>query len=829
MRYSFLALTSTCLAVLPLYNSAHAQLLTGYEGASLQKTPKAKAAPQDFPAVEVTPLESPKPIVTPVANAPVRPSPIIKGQDGRQSYRPLMTYEIVPQRTTEPAAPVEAAKTDDAVDLQADDLSYDESTEVVTARGDVFLQQTGRILRADQVRYEVAKDRVSAAGNVVLNDNNGDVHLADHGVYQDKLQNADVENLRSTLNDGSRFKAKSGEMRDGVTTTMNDAHYTPCAICGDDPDEVPAWAIRSSAVTHHKDEQRISYKNARFEAWGVPVAYVPYFSHPDGSIEQKSGFLSPTLGYRSDLGAFIEQNYYWAISPDQDATFGIMAMTNQAPLGLLEYRKRWNEAILELEGGITHSDRSDRSSGITTKEGDKLRGHIFANALWDINEEWRTGFDLQYTSDDQYMRQYDFTNEDVLESQIYAERFSGRDYASARLISFQDIRVRDEVTSGLDQPDVLPEVIASFIGEPGDIPYIAGRWSADFSILGLRREGDEQDVNRFSLDLGWKRRFVSDFGLVATASTSVRGDAYHTNDRTSASAGSGLSRSGTETRVFPMAHVETSYPIARQFDNVQATISPIFSITAAPKMDDDDYPNIPNEDSNDVQIDSSNLFQPSRFPGLDRLEDQSHLTYGLRTGLYGNEGSFGEVFIGQSYRLDERENPFPFGSGLSDQGSDVVGQVSGSYKDIYTLDYRYQLGSRHLTSRRHEISASADWNRFYLNSEYLFSKALDGTELDESREQITADAAFYFTPNWRTRSGAVHDFGENSGLRSVYTSLDYLGQCLYLSLTGEKSFASEASGESGTELFFRIGLKNLGEFEETSYKPNGESDSACSF
>ena len=44
---------------------------------------------------------------------------------------------------------------------------------------------------------------------------------------------------------------------------------------------------------------------------------------------------------------------------------------------------------------------------------------------------------------------------------------------------------------------------------------------------------------------------------------------------------------------------------------------------------------IPNEDSNDVQLDPSSLFEPNHFPGKDRLEDGIHATYGVRAGLQG--------------------------------------------------------------------------------------------------------------------------------------------------------------------------------------------------
>ncbi|MEZ5813656.1 MAG: LPS assembly protein LptD [Alphaproteobacteria bacterium] len=793
--------------------SAQAQLLTGYGPVS--GGADDNAAGGEVPAARVETLSEPVELFVPVvkpSSAGARQFDIAQEPPvGGGAYRPLL---VRPAESGGGAG----ATGQSPVDIQADEMSRDEQNDTVSASGDVMIAQGGRILRADEVVYRLSEDTVEAQGDVVLNEENGDIHLVDKAVYHNELRDGTVENLRTTLADGSRFSARSGELKGGTETVMKGASYTPCIPCKKNPEKPPVWGIVASEVKHDQEAQRISYNHARFEVFGVPIAYTPYFAHPDGSIDQKSGFLAPSLGYKSDLGAFAEANYYWAIAPDQDATFSLIALSEQAPLGVVEYRKRWENAYLETTGGITYSDRTDRTGGEDVDVDDELRGHILAEGIWNINDKWRSGLNVNWASDDQYMNQYDFTNEDVLENEIYVERFSARDYASARLLSFQDIRIRE---TALDQPDILPEMFASFKGEPGAIPVLKGNWSVEASALGLSREGKEQDVQRVSLGGGWDRRLISDYGLLTSVHGSVRGDVYHAADRTDAGGASGRSTSSTDMRVFPQFHVESSYPVARSFEHMQAKVEPVAALTFAPDMTRED--SIPNEDSNDVQIDASNLFEPNRFPGFDRVEDRSRVTYGLRTGLFGYDGSFGEVFLGQSYRFDEDDNPFPQGSGLDRQDSDVVGQVSGRYKDIYNLNYRFQLNSFDLASERHEVDFQADWNRFRLQSTYLFASALEGTDITESREQLEANAQYYFTKEWRTRFGATQDLGERPGLRRAYMGLDYLGQCLFWSVTGQRNLTRDASGDSNTEILFRIGLKNLGEFEQSSLRPAAQT------
>lgn len=704
--------------------------------------------------------------------------------------------------------PAYAQQSDAPVDFSADNLSHDDQTRTVTATGNVEMTQEGRTLKADTVIYNLATDQARAIGNVVLTDVNGDVHVADELELSDKMKDGYVNHLQTTFSDGSRFWAKQGERKGGSIITMKDASYTPCEPCKENPDAEPVWKINAGTLTHNKEEQRIIYHNATFDVMGVPVFWVPYFSHPDGTVEQKSGFLLPSFGFSSDLGFQMTNQYYYAIAPDRDMTVGVRAMTKQAPLLMTEYRQRFDNAVLDVSGGVTYSSRIYDDGGVDVHTKDKVRGHLMANGLMVLNEKWRAGMELELVSDDQYMRQYDFTNKDVLENQVYVERFSGRDYAVGRLLSFRDIRVAEDRR---EQPHVLPEVIVSFLGEPGQT--LGGRWSVDLSALGLYREGQGQDMHRFVGELGWQRRLTSDTGLLTTVDLKLRGDAYYTTDRDVAYAGSGRRGDGEETRGFASANIVTSYPLVKNLERAQLMIAPEGALMVSPNLKSRSG-NIPNEDSQDVQLEVYNLFDADRFPGYDRIEDGIHTTYGVRTGLYGHDGSKGEVFVGQSYRIDGKENPFPYGSGLSNDRSDLVGEVIASYKNMMNVTYQFRLDDRDLSSRRHELDAQFHLGALSVGTQYFYARKIEGAELSDDREQIRGWAAYRFLPEWQGRTGILYDLSskEEKGMREAAFGIDYLGQCFTLSGTLTRNLMHDISRKSNTEVMFRLGLKNLGEF-----------------
>ena len=50
----------------------------------------------------------------------------------------------------------------------------------------------------------------------------------------------------------------------------------------------------------------------------IPIFYFPYLSHPDTSVERRSGLLPPAFSDFKNLGAGVSIPYFWAISDDKN-------------------------------------------------------------------------------------------------------------------------------------------------------------------------------------------------------------------------------------------------------------------------------------------------------------------------------------------------------------------------------------------------------------------------------------------------------------------------------------------------------------------------------
>ena len=197
----------------------------------------------------------------------------------------------------------------------------------------------------------------------------------DYAEVDKGFKNGLTKNISILFPDNSKMAASNGKRFKGTISRLKKALYSACNC--DDPEKKPTWQIKASEVVHDSNRKKISYKNAFLEFLGFPVAYVPYYSHPDPSVKRQSGFLFPSYTSNSELGTIVSTPYYYALSPYKDLTIEPMYISNQRPLIYAQYRQRFGNGELNVESSFTNADRRTRVKTYSNKN----RGHIFINCL----------------------------------------------------------------------------------------------------------------------------------------------------------------------------------------------------------------------------------------------------------------------------------------------------------------------------------------------------------------------------------------------------------------------------------------------------------------
>jgi LPS-assembly protein len=681
--------------------------------------------------------------------------------------------------------------------LTADQVTYDEELGIVTASGNVEVAQGGRVLQADTLTYNERAKTVTASGNVALLEPSGDVLFADYVELTDDLEEGIVENIRLLMADRSRAAAARGIRTSGNRTVLEKAVFSPCELCPEDPTRAPLWQIKAVRVVHDQEEKTIEYQDAWMEIFGVPIAYTPYFSHPDPTVDRKSGFLSPTLGLSDTLGFNFRTPYYINIAPDKDATVTPLVTTRQSVVLLGEYRQRFNDGEIELGGSGTVAERDGKGS--------EFRGHIDSFGRFDIDEHWRWGFDANRATDKTYLRFYDFDSDPILTSRAFTEGFYDRNYASIEALAFQGTRSFD---NNEESPIITPLANYHFISEPD--PY-GGHFTADANFLVLSRiEG--RDSRRLSLVSGWTRPYVAPAGDIYRFGASLQSDVYWVDGvdpDSDQQDPTGDTFSGVEGRLFPQAFLEWRYPFVRHGETLDQVVEPIASVVVGPNNGNPDR--IPNEDSLDIEFDDTSLFRPNRFTGRDRVDTGQRINYGLQWSGYGRGDGYAEVFLGQSYQLDD-STEFPKGSGLEDNLSDIVGRLEASPHRYLDLLYRFRFSAEDLDPQRNEVRLRAGPPVFNLSLSYAYLNA-DATASEEfdDREEISGVIRSRLTENWSAFVTGRRDIAASRTL-SYGGGVGYADDCFDIRLTFRRNFYRNAEIEPETAILLTVGFKYLGAF-----------------
>ena len=681
--------------------------------------------------------------------------------------------------------------------ITSDSLRHDEQGGRTIATGNVQVTQGGRTVRADRVVYDRRAGRVTALGNVSIDEPGGETVFGDRVVLSEDLRDGVIERFRMLFPDGTRLAANGATRTGGRKTEMAKVVFSPCKLCEEDPARAPLWRLKARRVIHDWKTRDIEYRDAWLEIYGLPVFYSPYFSHPDPTVERRSGFLAPTFGTGKQRGAWIMTPYYWRIGRDRDATVTPLISTRENPVLFMEYRERFEKGAIFLSGSYTSTGRPNPDVRPVFR--DRSRGHFFGKIRYDIDKNWRFGVDGNWSADDTYLRRYDVANADSLESSAWLEGFHDRNYTAFRLHHFQGLRVDDSYRRS---PLVAPYIEHERFG--ATVPRL-GRWHFGFSTANLTRwEG--ADSYRTTINLGWRLPHIhKPTGLSFVGKFDLFADGYYVAevDRPAAARFNGFAG-----RFHPVAEVEVRYPLVRELSNVRLVVEPRATLIGT--TSGLNTSKIPNEDSVDFELDDANLFSANRYPGRDRVDDGSRFVYGVNAAFLGNRGGQSELFLGQSLRLSGSED-FARDTGLRNTMSDLVGRLRINPGQYLDLVYRFRLHPSNFRAQRNEVTTFAGVPALNASASYLLFKSDEpGTEIP-SREEMAFTVRSGVTKQWTIFGGGRWNLGDDAGNLNWQVGGRFANECCSLRLTLGQSFTRDRDIRPSTNFLFQLGLKHLGQ------------------
>lgn len=684
---------------------------------------------------------------------------------------------------------------EEVVQFEADQLTYDNSIQQVTASGNVTVVRGEYVLTANTIEYDQNTGIVIARGQVRIIDADGNTLESERLEISDELRDGFIEDVELLLADQSRVAALDGD-RTGDITTFRRAVYSPCSIC--DEDDEPLWQIKAVKVVHDLKKKRLYYDDAFLEFFGIPIIYVPYISHPDPSVKKASGLLVPEIRQRNELGLILSAPYFINIDPTQDVTLTPIITTKERAVLGVEYRKQFGTGSLQAEGSMTYVPERDDFNQVTGRN--ILRGHLFSNGQFTHGEHWRSTYQLKFASDDTYLTRYDWSEEDTLVNSYELEGFFDNHYINARMVGFQGLRVEDEV--GL-VPQALPSISYHYESDP---LWRSLRAFADADTVSILRF-DGQDTQRVLGSGGVRMPLNFSNGLLTTTTAMARADYYHVSDADTPDNPAFSAEDGSQVRGLARISLDMRLPLINSLGSFTQMLEPRILLVAA--STDDRAGTIPNEDSRSFDLDDGNIFLEDRVPGYDLWDGGTRVTYGATWRLLMDNIEL-DTMLAQSYRFDADAITYPQGTGLDGNFSDIVGRVSLRVSEWLSFRNRFRIDKKNLAIRRNEIATTLGTERFSVTVGYESLARNPGPNLPSDREELRLASRLRINENWQVTANTVQDLTDGRSSVSNRASLIYTDECLEFQLNYRKNFTADRDVEPGTAVTFRIVLRNLG-------------------
>ncbi|WP_406677083.1 LPS-assembly protein LptD [Rhodopseudomonas infernalis] len=764
-----------------------------------------------------------------------------------QSY----TYNPRPPR----ARPPQSANNGQML-VQATEVNYDYNNKRVAAVGNVQMFYNGTTVEADRLVYDQNTKRLRAEGNVRMTDATGKITYANLLDLSDDYRDGFVDSLRVDTAEDTRIAASRADRTGGDYNVFQNGVYTACAPCKDDPKKPPLWQVKGARIIHDQTDKMLYFENAQLEFFGVPMAYLPFFSTPDPTVKRKTGFLMPFYSTNTTFGMGFEVPFYWALAPDYDVTLTPRVTTKQGVLMQGEFRQQLLNGAYQIRAyGINQLDPDAFGSAPGNRS---LRGGVDTKGEFALNDKWVFGWEGVLLSDrafflDYRLSQYrdswgTFLNQTTeATSQIYLTGVGNRSYFDLRAIHYLGWAAAD--IQG--QIPVIHPVLD--YNKTLDHNIFGGEFSYKTNLTSLSRQTAQFDpittianttglclttsadpaarmpsscllrgipgtYTRATVEGQWRRSFTDRWGQIWTPFASLRADAIDSSISNQPGVSNYLPTGDTQAfRVMPTIGMEYRYP----FINVQpwgtTTIEPIAQVIIRPN---ETYAGrLPNEDAQSMVFDTSNLFSVDKFSGYDRVEGGGRANVGIQATTQFDRGGSINVLFGQSYQLFGM-NSFAvkditntgLDSGLANARSDYVARVSYSPNSTYKFTSRARIDEATGAVNRFEAEASASFNRWSVSTIYGSYAAQPELGFLTRRQGILTTGSIKLAQNWVVSGGARWDLEANR-INQYIVGAGYVDDCFVLALNYVTGYAYANYGTTPTlnhSVMLQIGLRTLG-------------------
>ena len=679
--------------------------------------------------------------------------------------------------------------------FEADNLSYDDNGNDITAQGNAKLFYKSYIVEANKITYIQDNDQVIAIGNVTMTEEDKIKINADRIVLSNELKQGFIESAKIILADGTKIRAKSGEVDFGNKNVFTNAGYSFCNGIKDGQECPYTWEFEADTVTHDELNKKVVFKNIKFKLLDKTILKLPYFSYPDLSVKRQSGYLVPTYSFSNFYGHSVKIPYLYVLDEISDLTVTPFITSKQGPLFDIEYRKIKNDGgLLTFNPSfIYQANPTDIAPG-----NERFRAGLKTNALLPLSDNINWGWNATFASDDTYMRKYGLDDRTKYNSNLFLTGINNQNYFNLQAISYHNLLSETETR----QAKLLPQFDYEY--KISNLPLL-NELNLDTQISSLHRNsGDDQ--TRLTTEISWEDRKIMNNGIIFEPYISLKGDYFSTYDESD-------NEFTNHSRFTPEATIKTSWPFFKNSSIGKQIIEPKLGISYIGKEDKDS--NLLNEDSQTLNFNSLNLFESNRSYGHDKIDSGNKMSLGLNYNLQDNVGGLFKASLGKSFHIDG-DNTFSGKkySGTNNYHSDIVSSLSYDLNKTLLVDYKTRFDGSFKKNQFNELNMNfmhRDSLNIGLNYTEIKADANwlndDGdADNDVDLEEISGFLELGLTKDWSMISKGVYNL-ESSNFVNNQVGLRFDDECLSFDIIYRENLFTDRDIKKDKSILLNFELK----------------------
>ena len=651
-------------------------------------------------------------------------------------------------------------KSESEIIINADEIEINDNGNKIKAKGNILIESENFLSSSDKLIYNKENEVINASGNIIIKDKLKNYYYFDELISDKQFNEAVGVNVKIRLNEGERIVGKTFSRKNSNINQINDASYTPCLQKNYIKKNCPGWKINAKKVIHDEKKQNVYYEGATLSILNIPILYSPYFSHPDPSVNKRSGLLMPNFSSDNNLGTSFSLPYFYNLSSNYDLTFTPTFQSKADDYYSINYRHLTKNNMLSIDASATN-DESNTG----------MKNHIFINGAVK-NPYGKFDYKIETSNNDTYLRKNHINEQTILTSGLYFTKELNNSY-----IDFSSYVYKHLNNSSQQKWEYVYPNINYDIYNYND-PIYGLNWKIDNSLLNYKdiNKNFNQQISTEALS---KKIYVSKNTGLKFENTIQNRLIYFNNSR----------NNFNQLRIFPQLSSKISFPLSKNSNDRNEIIEPIIMPIIAPY----------NNYVNDQSISNGNIFSLNRETSLSQWESGPRINYGVNWLIRDNNLTI-NTSVGQSAKINKKSN--------SENLDDVSNYFIGNTLDFGNIGYiktDVTIDRKDLYLKDNNINTSIELGKIKFGFDYDY----ETQNKIKTSEQISIGAKVDLIRDTDLIMSIRKDLMTDKSIGNAI-GLHYENDCLAINLDYFRDFTVVDDIKNSRGFSFNIVLKPFG-------------------